>query len=217
MEIMMTTKLSLLITAAVMSLCAATAQAAPLTLDMDGTPAYQQTHSSPCVYDNASCNNPSGFSATLLPVMSPPPGTYTNVLSPMYTVGQIRGVVGNTFNMGIDVNTTTSPKATEILDSLELMINGVTQFIFNTSTQLNNNNNGNGWSDAVLSGFDITAFLDSATAQFRLSYHGATDGREQFFLAGAGGSQPVPEPLSALILGIGLVGLAVARRRKLMN
>jgi hypothetical protein len=206
----MRVKLSLLAATAVIALFATTARAAPLTLDMDGTPSYQQTQNSPCVIGDPSCNNPAGFGSTTL---APATSTHTNILSPMYTVGQIRDLVGNTFVVGIDVNTTTQPLATEVLDSFELMIAGVTQFIFNTPTQLANNNNGNGWSDATLTGFDLTAFLDAASAQFRLTYHGATDGREQFFLASSGGDA-VPEPAAFLLLGAGLLGAGALRRRK---
>jgi hypothetical protein len=67
-----------------------------------------------------------------------------------------------------------------------------------------------------LTGFDISAFIDAASAQFRLSYHDATDGREQFFLAsadgGGGGEQPVPEPFGVLLLGAGLLGFAASRK-----
>jgi hypothetical protein len=212
----MKTRISIL--ALAVSLFAGAAQAAPLALDTSGTTTYQQTENSPCVIGEPSCNNPSGFGRTIL---SPGTSTYTNVLSPTYTIGQIRDIAGNNFFVGIDVNTTTQPMATEILDSFELIISGITQFMFTGPTQLANNNNGNGWSDALLTGFDISSYLDSATAQFRLSYHGATDGREQFFLIEGedGGEEnpnpsPVPEPFTVLLMGAGLAGLRLSLKRK---
>jgi hypothetical protein len=212
----MKTRTSLL--ALAIALCTSGANAATLTLDTSGSITYQQTDNNPCVIGEPSCNNPSGFGRTIL---APATSTHTNILSPTYTIGQIRGIAGDNFLVGIDANTTTHPMATEILDSFELIIAGITQFIFTGPTQLANNSNGNGWSDALLTGFDISSYLDSDSAQFRLTYHGATDGREQFFLiAGEGGGEenpnpnPVPEPFTALLLGAGLAGLGLSRKRK---
>jgi hypothetical protein len=211
----MKTRISLL--ALAIALFASGAQAAPLSLDTSGSPTYQQLDNRPCIFGDPSCANPSTFPKTLL---APATSTYSNILSPTYTVGQIRDIAGNNFMVGIDVNTTTQPLATEILDSFELMIAGITQFTFNTSTQLANNANGTGWSDALLTGFDISSFLDTDSAQFRLSFHGATDGREQFFLIeGQGGTEEppptnsVPEPISILLLGAGLAGLSLRKRK----
>ena len=194
---------------------AAGAQAAVITLNTSPSTSYQQTQNSPCVIGDPSCNNPSGFTSTTLAPSATVGGTYTNIGSPIYTVGQIRGVVGNTFGVGIDVNTTTSPAATEILDSFSLVINGVTEFLFTGPTTLLSNNNGNGYSDALLSGFNLSAFAAAATAQFFLTYHNATDGREEFFLVSSQTpGTSVPAPAALFLLGAGLVGLGAMRRRQ---
>src|SRR5690606_40851996 len=64
-------------------------------------------------------------------------------LSPTYTVEQIRNIVGNIFFVGIDVNTTTHPLATEFLDLFTVKIDGLEEFRYEGPTQLVNSNNGN--------------------------------------------------------------------------
>ena len=196
-------------------LTAGVAHAAVITLNTTPAITYQQQNNSPCVIGDPSCQNPAGFGSTTL-AANPAGDTYTNVGSPTYTVQQIRNIVGNTFVVGIDVNTNTSPLAQEVLDSFRLDIGGVNQFIFNTPTQLRTNNNGNGFSDAVLSGFDLSNFAANASAQFFVTYHGAVAGREQFFLAAlpAPPSNPVPAPGALVLLGLGFAALGAARRFK---
>src|SRR5260370_32820822 len=69
------------------------AGAVPIALTLDTTQAavFQQTLNNPCVIGNPSCNNPGGFTFTLLPVSpTSPQGT----LPPPYTVDQIRTLLG---------------------------------------------------------------------------------------------------------------------------
>jgi hypothetical protein len=101
-----------------------------------------------------------------------------------------------------------------------LLINGTEEFTFNTPTQLRITNPGNGFSDAMLNGFDISNFAADARAQFRVSYSNATAGREQFFLIAQQGTTPttpptsgVPEPGTLAVVGLGLLGLGAYRRR----
>ena len=187
-----------------------------LTLDNPGSTAYQQTLNSPCVIGDPSCKNPAGFDSTTLP--SGPVASY-DATSPTYTVQQIRNVAGDVFLVGIDVNTTTQPLATERLDYFAMLVNGEVQFIYDpaaSGTQLVTANNGNGYSDALLIGFDLTSFQSGDEVTFRVIINSPTAGGEQLFLAGIGAPAPisaVPEPGTLALLGLGLIGITITRRR----
>ncbi len=81
------------------------AGAVPIALTLDTTQAavFQQTLNNPCVIGNPSCNNPGGFTFTLLPVSPTSPQV---TVSPTYTVDQIRTLLGgtSTFFLGIDIS-----------------------------------------------------------------------------------------------------------------
>jgi hypothetical protein len=183
-----------------------------LTLDNTATTTiYQQTSNSPCVIGDPSCSNPGGFGSTTIP--GGPSGDNYTLNSPTYTVGQVRAIVGDQFLVGIDVNTTTQPLSTERLLSFSATIGGVLAYQYTGNVQFLVNNNGNGFSDALLRSFDLTGLAAGTPIFFTASIQNATDGREEFFLV-SGGSTPVPEPASLAILGAGLMGLAMSLRRK---
>lgn len=75
-----------------------------------------------------------------------------------------------------------------------------------------NLNNGNGFSDMILTGFSITP-VGTHYVVFEASVSNDTDGMEQFFLVPQG-TPVVPEPATMLLFGSGLASLAAWGRRR---
>lgn len=206
--------------------CLSSGANADILLENPGSTSYQQTTNSPCVIGDNSCNNPAGFSSTTIPNGNL---SFYDLTSPEYTVAQISNLLqSNTFMVGIDVNTTTQPLATEHLQLFEMIVNDngtISSFRYqdNTTdsngiagTQLYTNNNGNGYSDELLTGFSLEGFSQDATVTFHTIVNDPTDGKEEFFLIsteGGGGSNNVPEPGTVAMLGLGLIGLSYAAKR----
>jgi len=194
--------------------CAVVAHASTITVsDVTVLHQYQQTTNSPCVFDNSSCNQPAGFPAALLPVAS----SY-NQDSLTYTVGQIRGIVGDSFFVGMDVNQTST---NQTLSLFSMSIGGVLTDSTNILTvggmevpPTVGGGNGNGYADYILTGFTSLAGLNAnTTVTFHVTMPLVNDGREQFFLLSNGGLTPTPEPISVALTGSGLLGLLFLRKR----
>ena len=194
--------------------------------------AYQQTTNNPCVIGNSSCNQPAGFG--YFEADGHPFGTTYDLFSPVYVVGGAVGatnVIPASFTVGIDDNYandfeslvffkvwtsttepvgfpgeggTSAPFAGFVLDSANSWVLGP-EFI--------NVDNGNGYADAILTGFNLTP---GTYVFFEASVSNDSDGFEQFYLIPATNPpSQIPEPSTVVLIGFGLVALAgFARRRK---
>jgi len=184
-----------------------------------------QSASAPCVIAGTQCQNPAGFgfnnfaqggNQTSFNAYSTTPTAQLadgQVGNP-YLASQITGIVGNTFNVAIDVNTAQNG---ETLQLFEVIIGGLVAYNFTTPTLIGNiSNNGNGFADWTLGTISLAGLDANTPVLFHAQWSGASDGAESYFLVSAGGGPPtaIPEPESyALMLaGLGLLGF-IARRR----
>lgn len=198
----------LLETSLLVAVCATAGHATTLTLSPVTTAhEYQQTTNSPCVIGDSSCQGSLPF--TLLPSGA---SSY-NATSPDYSPATLMAIVGNTLAIGVDVNQTS---VTQTLSLFEMLVNGnvVSSYAPGSPTPVPptvGGGNGNGYADYLLTGFVSLASLNANDViTFHVEMPLVNDGREEFFLI-AGSA--VPEPISVVLTGSGLVGLLFLRRR----
>jgi hypothetical protein len=171
---------------------------------------FQQTQNNPCVIGNPSCNNPTGFDFTLLPVNPTSPQITT---SPTYSVDQIRTLLsgGNAFFIGVDISQAQGQPA-YTLNSFTVSVGGTDEFQFTGPQDFTSS--GNGFSDFVLKTIDLTAFAGNASVIFTANFSNDNGAREQFFVvSSAEPSATVPEPATLLLVGSTLAATGLLRRR----
>jgi hypothetical protein len=207
-----------------MALAASAGYASPITLTVDNsstTTHYQQTKDDPCIFGGNDCQPASGFpTETSIAV-----GGNVSTVGPVVfdvTAGAIRGLIGGTFGnvfmIGVDLNVANgAPINISQLEVWDTTANTELAFL-PSGTSLTTFANGTGFTDALLSHVDLgsTSITPNAdNIQFRLTYSGATDGTDSFFLISTSAPPPVvPEPVTSALVGTGLVGLFFVRRHR---
>ena len=212
---------------AVLALAVAGTTSAATLLDLtgaiNGNLVGPQSTSNPCVIAGTQCQQPAsmGFnnftsdgniSSFNMYSTTPTATVADGVQGTPYTVAQIGSIVGSSFVVAIDVNTTGA--ASETLNSFEVLVNGVQQYYYTGPTLIGNiNNNGNGWADYTLGVVDLSAFAATDTVLFHANWSNAVDGAESFFLVSSP-AIPEPETYAMMIVGFGLLGFVARRRRE---
>jgi hypothetical protein len=198
--------------AATLALTAAASADTMLTINQEAPHVVgPQSASNPCIIAATQCQQPAGMgfnnfisagniSSYNMYSTTPTATVLDGVQGNPYTVAQIEGIVGNSFNVAIDVNTTSAMG--ETLQSFQVLVNGVEQFFFTGPFVIGTvSNNGNGFADWTLRTVDLSSFNATDQVLFHAVWNNASDGGESFFLV-----HTVPGP----IVGAGLPGLVAA-------
>jgi PEP-CTERM motif-containing protein len=173
-----------------------------------------QSTSNPCIIAATQCQQPAGFTFNNF-VSSGAISSYDE--SQSYTVQNLRDFVGNTFVVAIDVNTTDA--AGEVLNIFTLTDTTTSTLLYQCTTACSGTNigalssNGNGFADWTLRSFDISGLAATDTLTFRAAWNNATDGGESFFIIPGQPVSSTPEPTSLLLVGAGLAGIGIWRRK----
>jgi hypothetical protein len=204
------------------------AQAVPIALTLQSQPAQTvgpQSQSAPCIIAGTHCQNPVDFDYTNF-VSSGAINSYDED-SPIYTVDQFPFLA---FAVAIDVNT--DHDEGETLQLFEVFVNGQLTHLFTGPALIGTvASNGNGYGDWTLEEIDLSSYGPDATVQFHAVWDNASDGAESYFIVEREPAcsptdpncnpcsptdpecNPVPEPATAMLMGLGLLGAGLLRRR----
>jgi hypothetical protein len=224
------TQLNLLGIAAAAMLSMTGAASADVVLTLNAVPDHSvgpQSASAPCVICGTTAQNPATFgynnytengniSSYNMWSTTPTATVADGVQGTPYTVGQITGIVGTSFNIAIDVNTTGANG--ETLQSFEVwdVTGGNTRLAHYTGPTVIGgvSNNGNGYADWTLNTVSLAALASTDQILFHAVWNNATDGAESFFLVSSSVSA-VPEPSTWAMMILGFMGVGfMAYRRK---
>lgn len=209
--------------------------------DTLGVNVFQQTLNNPCVIGDASCKEPAGMTYNQWSGTPNAQGSSYDLFSPVYVAatgvnpfnfsGQ---TIPTAFTIGVDENISAGA-SNEILNYFKVWDctgpvtagtshpgggnnSNVAQCTavdvansFTTVTTVPNENNGNGFSDYILTGFSLTA---GHFYEFEVNVSNDTDGMEEFFIIPTGSPAFTPEPGTLMLFGSGLIGIAGLVRRR---
>ena len=209
--------------------------------DTLGVNVFQQTNNNPCVIGDQSCKEPALMTYNSWSGTPNAQGSTYDLFSPVYVAAAgsfpfnfSNQTIPTAFTIGVDENISAGA-SNEVLQFFRVWdctgpvtagtfhMSGNNSNIaqctaidtansFQTVMTVPNENNGNGFSDYILTGFSLTA---GHFYEFEASVSNDTDGMEEYFIIPTNSPAATPEPGTLVLFGSGLLGLAGVLRRRL--